>query len=380
MPNTIETFNTKKLEAFSKTLEGAAVGSDTKKVVNAASEGNLTEYKKAIASYSWPFTRDYSMALLIFSPIVAAMQAVIKSKKQSDENPNDKTDDKEFENLVNKINDVLYTKILYSNKLDELCKCIGSGDGEAISENLNSFNEYKELLKMLSGNKYGNGGESDKFIKRTSKMTSWITNKKFIKNLLIPFVQGILGAKYASKITKGLSLKDTHDIDSVKIMPRVGEKQPMVSIHSTVRNEKGEKTGGAVMGIPAIKITESLRENCKKIGIALKQYELYIMEYYVINGIFKYINNKKTLTFESLDAIGNICRSCPNFDFDNPRPIVALLKKLLYVNCITSQTTGVNQKDVSVDKLDEIISNTNKQISEKAKKDCKKLYGNSFKI
>ncbi len=299
------------MENFAETVQGAAVGSDTKKVVNAASKGDLEEYKKALDSYSWPRTRDYTMVLLIFSPIVAAMNAISKM---------DKSDDK-FNDLA-----PLVDTIVTRQYMVELCDYIGQGNGKKIKNTLNAFSEYKTLLQKLSGNKYG-CGTSDKFTERAGKISRWVKNGEYLSKYLGPFIQGTLGSKFASKITNGIAVYSHHiknpwylrdengdDLiwDDLKIYPKPSSKNEEYQHMSSERREiivdnkiVIEARPGVGLLPSRVKITAELRNLFNRFGEPLEQKFLYITETKLYDKL-RIIITTKIANYKDLDDVSKV--------------------------------------------------------------------------
>lgn len=179
------------MDNFKDALKGAVgIESKVKDLIAAAEQGELGIYKNIIGQLDFgSIKRDYAMVLIIFSPIVAVIKAAEKQR--------DDTDSAELERRVN--------AVLSKQKFQNLCIEIGEGDGGTIGSILDSFKNYKELLQLLSGNRYGRGGSSDKFMIRALKITPWSSaNKNFISTRLVPFVRDNLGAKFSSAFGQGL--------------------------------------------------------------------------------------------------------------------------------------------------------------------------------
>lgn len=187
------------LENFSKALPSVLAKSDTKNVITTASKGgdpygDLTSYKEALKKLKLKGIRDYNFVLVIFSPIVAAAQAVINYAKTNNGNL-----DIEHKYLRKLVNDVLS----HVDFRDHLCTNIGAGNGPEIKKTLERFTHYKNLLKEVSGGIYGKNG--DPFMERASQITKWKVNGNYITYKLIPFVQGVFDSKYAIAVRGGLS-------------------------------------------------------------------------------------------------------------------------------------------------------------------------------
>lgn len=189
MGRTTKISNEKKLESFEKALPSVFATSSTKKIIRAASKGNLEEYGKTFKEYNWARTRDYNCVLLIFSPIVAAARAIINEgeKRGSKETLFDenKQEDEKWVKIINLLNNCLNNKA----KLGNLCNHIGSGKGKEIEQTLRNFQDYNNLIGYLV---YGDETKkSDPLIKRSKNISSWKVNGKYIRNKLIPFIKAI---------------------------------------------------------------------------------------------------------------------------------------------------------------------------------------------
>ena len=181
--------NEKKLASFEKALPSVFATSSTKKIIRAASKGNLEEYGKTFKEYNWARTRDYNCVLLIFSPIVAAARAIInEGEKRDSKEPlfdENEQEDEKWVKIINLLNKCLSNKA----KLSDLCEHIGSGKGKEIEQTLRNFQDYNNLIGYLV---YGN--ENNKIvslIERAKRITPWKVNGKYIRNKLIPFVNAI---------------------------------------------------------------------------------------------------------------------------------------------------------------------------------------------
>lgn len=295
------------MKKFSETIKGAAVGSDTKKVVQAASDGDLKKYKKALKTYSWPRTRDYTMVLLIFSPIVAAINAV------------NKMEDADYDSNANKDFVQSVDRILRSQEMNDLCTNIGRGDGVEIKRILNSFTEYKGLLKILSYDKYGIGGPSDKFMERAGKITSWVRNEGYINEKLIPFVKGTLGSKFAANITKGLvhvsKLTEDDFKDELHGVLHSGKFRNTATFWAPndletslpySDNEDYQALESRISSLPKrIRITQELIDLFNRFGEKIEGKILYITE----PTLYRKLNNiitKKIKTYTDLDDVSEV--------------------------------------------------------------------------
>ncbi len=181
--------NEKKLANFEKALPSVLATSSTKKIIRAASKGNLEEYGKTFKEYNWARTRDYNCVLLIFSPIVAAAQAIANEvKKRNSEEPlfdKNKQEDEKWITIIELLNKCLSNEA----KLGNLCNHIGSGKGKEIEQTLRNFQDYNNLIGYLV---YGDETKkSDPLIKRSKNISSWKVNGKYIRNKLVPFVNAI---------------------------------------------------------------------------------------------------------------------------------------------------------------------------------------------
>ena len=189
MGRTTKISNEKKLESFEKALPSVFATSSTKKIIRAASKGNLEEYGKTFKEYNWARTRDYNCVLLIFSPIVAAAQSIANEvKKRGSEEPLFNENKQEDEKWI-KIIDLLNKCLSNEAKLGNLCNHIGSGKGKEIEQTLKNFQDYNNLIGYLV---YGaETKKSDPLIKRSKNISSWKVNGKYIRNKLIPFIKAI---------------------------------------------------------------------------------------------------------------------------------------------------------------------------------------------
>ncbi len=181
--------NEKKLANFEKALPSVLATSSTKKIIRAASKGDLEEYGKTFKGYNWARTRDYNCVLLIFSPIVAAAQAIANEvKKRNSEEPlfdKNKQEDEKWITIIELLNKCLSNEA----KLGNLCNHIGSGKGKEIEQTLRNFQDYNNLIGYLV---YGDETKkSDPLIKRSKNISSWKVNGKYIRNKLVPFVNAI---------------------------------------------------------------------------------------------------------------------------------------------------------------------------------------------
>lgn len=180
--------NEKKLANFEKALPSVLATSSTKKIIRAASKGNLEEYGKTFKGYNWARTRDYNCVLLIFSPIVAAAQAIANEvKKRNSEEPLFDKNKQEDEKWI-KIIDLLNKCLSNEAKLSDLCEHIGSGRGKEIEQTLKNFQDYNNLIGYLV---YGAETRKSPLIERSKSISSWKVNGKYIRNKLIPFVNAI---------------------------------------------------------------------------------------------------------------------------------------------------------------------------------------------
>lgn len=189
----------KMLKKFKDTVGGITfVASDTKRLVKSASDGDIKSYCRALQQYKFKFSRDYSIVLLIISPIVVIAGALYKYIKEHGESS--------FDEFHEKIYDLEYD-VLHENQSNfrKLCDCIGEGDGTNIAKILREkLPSYRKMLQLLSGNKYGH--TKDVFMDRVERISSWrISNKKYMNNKLVPFVRDTLGSEFSSKIKHGLN-------------------------------------------------------------------------------------------------------------------------------------------------------------------------------
>ncbi|MDO4199646.1 MAG: hypothetical protein Q4D57_02670, partial [Clostridia bacterium] len=200
----IKSVNTKELQNFEKALPPVFAASDTRKLVKAASKGNLEEYKDALKNYKWKFTRDYNVVLVILSVIVVAAQAINNHPKYQESDEYKKLSEKDKNALNKKIDDLKrrLDDLLAgsgSRRLLEVFKLIGSGKGTQLRADLNTFAKYRELVETLSeDNKYGQ--IDNPLIERASKISRWVVNKKYVNNKLLPYVTKLLGSKFASAL------------------------------------------------------------------------------------------------------------------------------------------------------------------------------------
>lgn len=304
------------MRKFNETVKGALVGSDTKRVVNAASEGDLEKYKDAMNLYSWPRTRDYTMVILIFSPLVVAMQ-VIDNMKEDDESDETVT---KFEKLAPLVDNILTRQYMF-----DLCKYIGEGNGKKIKETLKNFSTYKDLLKAL--------GIKDnvitKLIERAGKITRWVRNREYIEKYITPFVQGALGSKFAAQITKGIVYTNTlygdpDDREEYRLTNRAGDylvwddldinfphqdTEEYQSLGSKRRMDMAERrylssTDPNVGPLPSrIKITPELKTFFTRFGeMTLGRKVLYITEKQLYEKLEKIITTKVS-TYQDLDDV-----------------------------------------------------------------------------
>lgn len=269
---------------FLETIRGAAVGDDTKRIVTAASEGNLDAYKNALKLYNWSYAKDYTMVLLIFSPIVVAMNAISNVR---DDDENDDTF-KNFEKLA-----PLVDKILRSQKMIELCENIGRGDGVEIKRILNGFAEYKTLLKMLSDNKYGMEGPSDMFIERAGGITRWVRNEGYIRGKLIPLVRDVLGSRFSNKITIGLTCVDDDDEWRYDFQ---------VTANTAARFKRDPRSAES----KSIPITDDLRRMFAHFGQPLDKKALRITENELFKSLMTLVESNRRLTINDLKYIRGI--------------------------------------------------------------------------
>lgn len=179
------------LDNFEKTLPSLFASSDTKKIVRAASDGNLVTYSESFKNYKWKQTRDYNCVLLIFSPVVAASQFVVNGREKQKDNPSEITQkEKDIISMVN--------RCFGSTKFKLLCEYIGRGDGPKISKLLESFLEYNRLLSYLV---YGNETTRNNYLPdRAYYITPWKSNGGYIKTKLLPFIKKAVSSKFASVI------------------------------------------------------------------------------------------------------------------------------------------------------------------------------------
>ncbi len=309
----------KDMRKFNETVKGALVGSDTKEVVNAASEGNLEKYKNKLNSYSWPRTRDYTMVILIFSPLVVAMQ-VIDNMKEDDESDETVT---KFEKLAPLVDNILTRQYML-----DLCKYIGEGNGNGIKETLKKFSTYKDLLKAL--------GIQDnvitKLIERAGKITRWVRNKEYIEKYVTPFVYKALGSKFAAQITKGIVYTNTlygdpDDRIEYYLTNRAGDylvwddldinfphqdTEEYQSLDSERRMKMAEReylvgTNPNVGPLPSrIKITPELKTFFNRFGeMTFGRKVLYITEKQLYEKLEKIITTKVS-TYQDLDDVSKV--------------------------------------------------------------------------
>ncbi len=196
----------KYLENFAKALPVIFAASDTRKLVKAASDGDLERYKEALRAYKWKRTMDYNMVLVILSVIVAAAQAVINYASEHNGELDD--DSKELGDLVE--------KILGNSLFSKLCNYIGEGNGESIKSTLeNNLPQYLTLLKRLSGDLYGK--KDDAFMKRAGDITRWIMSEKHIRQKLLPYITNAMDPKFGGAIKRGLNKKPKTPEDNRRI-------------------------------------------------------------------------------------------------------------------------------------------------------------------
>lgn len=185
--------NEKGLKNFAKALPSVLVQSGTRNVVKAASEGSLSKYTQAINSLKLKGIRDYNFVLVIFSPIVAAAQAVLKYVEKHGDNL-----DEQHTSLAKQVDDVL-GHIDFKN----LCDSVGAGEGSEIEKILNRFSYYKKLLQGISSGKYGKN--NDLFMKRAARITPWRVNRKSINKLTL-YMNTSFGTRIGNALKKSLPI------------------------------------------------------------------------------------------------------------------------------------------------------------------------------
>lgn len=207
--------NEEKLKEFKKALPSIFAMSDTKNVVNAASDGDLADYEKKIKEFKVKGTRDYNMALIILSPIVVAARAILKNAELEDK-ANGK--EKGYLDQTHVYLKNLLDNVMKDPKLKELLTAIGAPSNGNIKAVLKRFTTYQTLLLNLSGGKYGHA--DDDFTKRAKNMTGWIVNKKYVNDKLLKFVNETLSSDLTSKLKAGLARNvDDDETEENKKLP-----------------------------------------------------------------------------------------------------------------------------------------------------------------
>ncbi len=213
--------NTEKLGRFEKALPSVLVKSDTKKVIQAASDGgkdgDWSNYTAAIKNLNLKRITDYNFVLVIFSPVIAAMQSILNYVAIHGNSLNEQADraHKELKTLVE--------KVLAHRKFTDLCNAIGSGNGPLIKYILEEFVEYKQLLLIMSGSKYGLN--NDDFMKRAYNISAWRFSGKYIRSHLFPFIAHVFPSRYAVAINMGLGHQTQSTLPPDGVAPTPEKKE-----------------------------------------------------------------------------------------------------------------------------------------------------------
>ncbi|MDO4200108.1 MAG: hypothetical protein Q4D57_05095, partial [Clostridia bacterium] len=153
----------------------------SRKLIKAAWLGKLDEFAERLAKYKWSGTRDYTMALIILSIIVAAG----KDYDLKDE-----------------------CRAIKSTDLVQLFQKIGKGDGVVLKSFLDSSGGkwFKNIFTGLLGhsrsladdkNDVKKGYVWDKFLKQVGKMKKWKINGDYIRGSYCKTLAHALGRKHA---------------------------------------------------------------------------------------------------------------------------------------------------------------------------------------
>jgi len=249
--------NAEKLGRFEKALPSVLVKSDTKKVIQAASDGgkygDWSNYTAAIKNLNLKRITDYNFVLVIFSPVIAAMQSILNYVAIHGSSLDEKAGQtyKDLKTLVE--------KVLTNKKFADLCNAIGSGNGPLIKYILENFAEYRDLLLIMSDSKYGK--HDDPFMTRASKITAWKFSGKYIRSHLFPFIAHVFPSRYAVAINMGLGHQTQSTLPPDGVAPTPEKKELNAS------NLTGLSTSGTTTARVDSSVATGVPDNSDPLGV-----------------------------------------------------------------------------------------------------------------
>lgn len=174
----------------------------SKTLIKSAWQGKIEAYAHEISNYSWPHTRDYTMVLITLAPLALA-QKVINNYKD--------------------IRDVF--KKLNVDELKKMFASIGKGKGSEIRQMLKNgtLDTYKAVFigVIKAGNKELDNTKLDKiwdgYVTQMGKMSTWVVNKSYVNDKLIPLVDNMLPDIVSNAFSKSSGGTKKSDISRIKL-------------------------------------------------------------------------------------------------------------------------------------------------------------------
>ncbi|MDO4199832.1 MAG: DUF2263 domain-containing protein [Clostridia bacterium] len=176
------------LQSMGDVLHTPFISISTRRLVKNGWSGKLGDFVKNLLKYRWKGTRDYSMAVIMVTIIVAASK------------------DEKLKNIIQ--------REVSQSKLMQLFTKIGAGEGQVIKSFLDNKTTAGAWFKTLFMGLLDNSQNKVDEIKRTNlwtnftnqvgKMTPWKINEKYVRENLCNAIVKAFGAPYAKKVEEQL--------------------------------------------------------------------------------------------------------------------------------------------------------------------------------
>lgn len=166
--------------------------SNSKDLIKAGWKGDIENFSKKLWKYSWARTRDYTMAIIMLTVVVAARKAkdVMVMAKERDDKGTKKGNDIEI-SLADYINQkVSRNKI--KELFDKIVSIESSSDSNNIAQSISKKNKplggwfakcFISLLLASNNDPERAKTVFENFIKQVKKMTKWKINQSYMKEL-----------------------------------------------------------------------------------------------------------------------------------------------------------------------------------------------------
>lgn len=224
-------------------------------------KGHTDEFSAKLWEYNWPRTRDYTMAVIMLTIVIAASKAndvKVKAKERND-NGTKKANDSEMS--LAKYIDQKVSRAKISKLFDEIVNIKKDSDSNNIANSISKEDKpqggwfakcFIALLMVTDNNREKAEKIFKKFVDQVKKMTAWKINKSYIENL----TNTINTALKANIVTKYNVIPVLQENATKPLPTKSTDQEPHVSKQPTVRIDKFWKKLDDIKDIPETKKLE----------------------------------------------------------------------------------------------------------------------------